>query len=370
MWLSKLSVILCSRNTGKSFLSAPYLATRSLLFPNHISYIVSNTAAQSAETMGKLESLAYGQIGSAMGLSSVFLENCVSANAKANPFSHGKDGTSVVLFNGSEVHSLPAVPENIRGYRSACTILDEAAFLSKELVNAVTPFAAQDADFITGKGLNLELYPHQMPNQNIFLSSASDIMSEMYTQYKTGFLEMLKGNTDFFVADLDWHISTAPFMNGQPMKPLVSPVVVETAYKTDPFKAEREYGNIWSGESGPDCLVTRATIQKISKAMYPEFESDRVHKYVIAFDPSAKIDSAVIGVGELFYNDERGLMMKIVNVQNLLEVLENGEKLVIQRPEQIEILKDIILDYNGPNIDYEGLDQVIVDSGGGGFEIS
>lgn len=370
MWVSRESIILCSRNTGKSFVCAPYIAARSLLFPNHKTYIVSNTSAQSAETMGKLESLAMGQIGSAVGLSNVFMENAKSANAKASPFTHGKEGSSVELFNGSEVHSLPAVPENIRGYRSSLTIIDEAAFVPKTLLDAVLPFASQNSNFITGKGLNTEIYPKQMPNQNIMLSSASDINSEMYAHYKEGFRQMLMGNRDFFVADLDWHISTAPFMNGKPMEPLVSPEVVEAAYKVDIFRAEREYGNIWSGENSKDCLVTRAALEKNSKPMYPVFENEGGRKYIIAMDPSAKIDSAVIGVAELFRDEDRGLMIKIVNCRNLLEVLANGEKMIIQRPEQIEILKKMICNYNNGTYTYDGIDQIIIDSGGGGFELS
>jgi len=369
LWMCRTGVILCSRNTGKSFVTAPYIAARSLLFPNHKTYIISNTSAQSAETFGKLRQLAEGAIGSAVGLSSVFLENCNSANSKSSPFTSGKEGCAVSLFNGSEVHSLPAAPENIRGYRSACTIFDEAAFMPKALFDAALPFASQNKDFVTGKGLNPELMPKSLPNQNILLSSASDINSEMYVQYREGFKQMLLGNPEYFVMDLDWHISTAPFMNGKPMPPLVAPEVVQAAYKTDIFRAEQEYGNIWSGESGPDCLVTRATLEKNSVPYYPVFKNEGGKLYCIAFDPAAKIDSSVIGVAEIYRDENKGLMMKIVNVRSLLEVLGNGEKMVIQRPEQIDILKEMICDYNDGSYDFDAIDQLIIDSGGGGFEV-
>ena len=370
LWMCRTGIVLCSRNTGKSFITAPYLAARSLLFPNHKAYIISNTAAQAAETMSKLEQLAHGAIGSAVGLSSVFLENCQSAHANADPFTHGKDGSHVVLFNGSEVTSLPSVPENVRGYRSQCTLMDESAFMPKALFDAVLPFASQNKDFITGKGIDTSIMPKQLPNQNIMLSSASDVNSEMYAQYKEGFIRMLMGDPEFFVCDFDYHISIAPNMNGKPMPPLVSPEIVEAAYKTDVFRAEREYGNIWSGESGPDCLVTRATIEKNSKPYYPVFAHEQNKTYAIAYDPASKVDSSVIAIGEYFRDPVKGLMLRIVNVRSLLEVLSNGEKLVMQRPEQIETLKRIIVDYNDGSANFNAIDQIMIDSGGGGFDSS
>lgn len=97
------SIILMSRNSGKSFLSAPYVMARSLLIPNHKSYIMGPTGGQSAETASKLEALATGNIASVIGVSTMFLENAVAANSKVSAFTHAKDGVHVGLFNGSEV---------------------------------------------------------------------------------------------------------------------------------------------------------------------------------------------------------------------------------------------------------------------------
>lgn len=65
------------------------------------------------------------------------------------------------------------------------------------------PFTAVSADFRTSKDLNPELYPKQIPNLNLFLSSASDTSCEMYRQYKEAFRQMMLGNTSYFVADLN-----------------------------------------------------------------------------------------------------------------------------------------------------------------------
>lgn len=107
--------------------------------------------------------------------------------------------------------------------------------------------------------------------------------------------------------------------------------------------------------------------------MYPIFENeDGTKKYIIAYDASTKLDNSIILVGELFKDEERGWMVRLVNCINLVEVLRNGEKAIIQKPEQIERLKDLILDYNKGALDYENIDMLILDSGagGGGFDIA
>ena len=365
---------LCGDNytvTHNSFFSAPFIMTRSLLIPNHITYVISVSGGQSSATFSKMEDLANNNIASAIGVSSVFLDNVKRPHTKASGFTHGKDGCHVELFNGSEVTSLNSVPEHARGARSNLNVYDEGAFIPKELYTATLPFTAVSADFRTSKGLNAEIYPQQIPNLNMILSSASDTTSEMYAQYREAFRQMLLGNTNYFVCDLDYHISTAPFLNGRPMKPLVSMDEVERMYNTQPYKAEREFANKWSADQGENVLVKRSTIEKNSCSYYPQFSNDTTQKFIISYDPSSRQDNSVILVGELIRDESKGLMLKLSYMKNLVERLANGQAAVIQKPEQVEILKDIMLDFNYGYLDYDGLDSIFIDAGagGGGFEI-
>lgn len=91
---------------------------RSLLIPNHKTYIMSVSGGQASGTFAKLEDLANNNIASVLGVSSVFLENVVRLNSKSSGFTHAKSGSHVELFNGSEVTSLNSVPDNLRGIRS------------------------------------------------------------------------------------------------------------------------------------------------------------------------------------------------------------------------------------------------------------
>ena len=63
--------------THNSFLSAPYVMTRSMLIPNHETYIMSVTGPQAQETFKKMESLAMGKIASIANTNTVFLNEIV-----------------------------------------------------------------------------------------------------------------------------------------------------------------------------------------------------------------------------------------------------------------------------------------------------
>lgn len=108
-------------------------------------------------------------------------------------------------------------------------------------VKALTkPFSVQDTNFVTGTGINGEIYPLQLPNKNLFLSSAEGIDSELYDQYKICFEKMLLGDPNYFVCDIDCSFSLHPMMNGKPMKPLVRQDEIDNAFATNPYKAQRE----------------------------------------------------------------------------------------------------------------------------------
>ena len=207
-----------------------------------------------------------------------------------------------------------------------------------------------------------------MPNQNILLSSAEGIDSELYDQYKLCYKKMLLGDPNYFVADISCEFSLHPFLNGVPIKPQLQQAVIDNAFATNPYKAQREYYNLFDLDGGEDVLVKRSTITKYSESYYPVFQNeDGTKKYIIAYDPATKLDNSVIAVAELFRDPERGLMAKFVNCVSLLEVLKNGEKMVMQKPEQVERLKDIIIDYNRGALDFENIDQILLDAGAGGY---
>lgn len=117
---SKSGTFLCGKNftvTHNSFMSAPLIMARSLLIPSHNTYIMGPTGSQAQETFSKMENLAKNNIASVVGVSSVFLDETVRVNSKADPFVHDKNSYHVELYNGSTVNTLNSVAKNIVGIR-------------------------------------------------------------------------------------------------------------------------------------------------------------------------------------------------------------------------------------------------------------
>lgn len=60
-------------------------------------------------------------------------------------------------------------------------------------------------------------------------------------------------------------------------------------------------------------------------------------------------------------------MVKIVNCENLIELLPSGEKAIIQKPQQIEMVKQMLVDYNRGALDYDNIELFQIDAGAGGL---
>ena len=128
--------------------------------------------------------------------------------------------------------------------------------------------------------------------------------------------------------------------------------------------------NRFDRDGGEDVFVKRSTILKNSYSYYPVYANDGTKTFGIFWDPASKLDNSFVLVAEIFHDDVRGWMAKIVNGVNLIETLPNGDKMVIQKPEQIEIVKQMLLDYNRGALDYDNILTIQFDSGarGGGFD--
>ena len=116
-WVPQVVVLLCSRATGKSYLGSILLMLRALLFPHNNCYIMAPAGNQAQETFTKMENIAKNNIASAVGITSVFLDETIKYNSKADPFTHNAQSYTVGLYNGSTINTLNSVAKNIVGIR-------------------------------------------------------------------------------------------------------------------------------------------------------------------------------------------------------------------------------------------------------------
>lgn len=120
----RFSVLLWSRQTGKSFTVSYYAILRALAYDNHRVLLVSPSERQSKELLEKVK----------YHVTSLKL-------AGVSYFEDTETFTLEARFpNGSKIVALPSKPETVRGY-SGDVILDEAAFFDKgfEVYQAVYP---------------------------------------------------------------------------------------------------------------------------------------------------------------------------------------------------------------------------------------
>ena len=369
-WTKQTVCLVCSRNTGKSFLASLYIMARAILFPGSKIWIMSATANQAQDTFKKLEDLAKHNINSVRGGNSIFLNEVVKNNANTDGFLHDKTNHSTELYNMSSIVTLVGKAESVIGKRSQLSVYDEAAIISEEFFARTEPFTAQSADFATGAGIDLGIYPQNIPNQNLYLSSAGSTSDHLYTVYRECAKRMMMGFDDCFVADISCEIPLHPTIDGKPYRPLFNKNEVERMMKSNPYRALREYYNLFDQMGGTDLVVTRDMVLRNEETYLPVFENNNPESiYGIFFDPALQADNAFVLIAEYFKDEEKGWKMRLINGINLLQTLSNGDKKPMRSTEQLEWIRQLMLDYNGKNDEYNKIHLYIDPGSGGGGRI-
>lgn len=360
-------------NGGKSTLSAPYAMTKMMLFPNFEAYILSTTSAQSQDTFLKMEKIAKRQIESFTGLTDIYFNEIVKSASNSDGFTHSPQGFKYELYNGSKITSLSGEENNIRGKRSNLNIYDESGWITENYAVTTGAFCLQNADFKLGKGLDMELLPKNIPNQLLFCSSASSVDSYFFSIYKEWSKMMFAGSKNHFVADLDCEVIINATNHGKKLYvPLLTIDKVDDAMRQNKDKALREYYNQFTVEGGNNQPIKRAEIIKNSTVRVPVLCNDtgENRRFVMAYDPARSYDNSVVTVGEIIYDEEVGYKLRIQNCVSLVDIGKK-KKTPMRTPEQVDHVKQMILDYNGKGFaDYENIDCLMIDSGSGGAGVN
>lgn len=364
------SLYLCGNNftvTHNSTLGAPFVMTKSLLIPNFQAYLLASDGSQSKELFQKIEKVTKKEIASFTGLTDVFHNELVKSASNTDGFTHNPNSFEYKVYNGSKVNTLNSIPDNLRSKRSNCNFYDEAGYIPDELFVATEPFTAQNSNFSLGGDVDVMTRPKQFPNQLIYASSASSIDTYFYKKYRDFSKRMFLGDKRYFVADIKDEVVMKATYNGKlyPVA-LLTQEVIDNAIRENPEKANREYKNIFSKEGGDNQIIKRASIIRNSKNYIPILYNDGNKKFIIAYDPARQYDNAIVSIGELYIDDVVGYKLRIVNIVSFADISKKKHT-PIRTPEQIEHVKQILLDYNGKNsADYENIEGLYIDSGAGG----
>jgi hypothetical protein len=214
---------------------------------------------------------------------------------------------------------------------------------------------------------DVTLRPIQFPNQRIYASSASSVDTYFFKKYKEFSKKMFAGDKNYFVADINDQIVMNATYNGliYPV-PLLTQQVIDDAIRENPEKGNREYKNIFSKEGGNGQIVKRATIIRNSEYRAPVLCNDGSRKFVIAYDPARSYDNSVSMIGEIYIDENVGYKMRICNGVSFVDVGKKN-KTPMRTPEQANLVRKMIVDYNGKmSADYENIEAILIDSGAGG----
>lgn len=114
-WTTKNILWCMSRSAGKTFLAVPFIMAKSMLIPNHSTYILAGTASQSQNLFLKLEKTAKKEIESLTGLTDIFANEIVRTNSLSDGFIHEQSQYKCSLYNGSTITSLSGAYDRNRG---------------------------------------------------------------------------------------------------------------------------------------------------------------------------------------------------------------------------------------------------------------
>lgn len=368
-WTKDFVLWLESRNAGKSTKLAIYSMLRSTLIPFHATYFLGNTGDQAKESFKKIEKISKKEIESFTGCTDIFFNELKKNGATSDGFVHNPASFTMQLFNGSEINTLNSDVTNIKGKRANLVCFDEAGWFSDELFVQAENFVNQDENFKLGGNIDITLEPKGFPRQLMYASSASDTSSEFYKKFKFFSEQMLMGDKKYFVCNYNIDMVMKAKYNGLPYPPLISKDKVDKAMGDNREKALRELYNKFSADTHEGQILTRREIMQHTKRTPPLLYNDTGNKlFILAWDSARLNDNSVIGIAEVYIEPEKGWCMKIANVVSLVDIATK-KKTPMRLPEQVKKFQDILLDYNGNDmqkLDYENIKAVICDSGSGG----
>ena len=372
----------CTRGYGKSTVIDLELMSKDMLFCNYWAYIASGSGSQAEQTFTTLEKLANDNIDTFAGSTGkIFKDEIKIKNAAGDGFSHSSNGFNYELYNGSQTTTLNSNIDRKRGYRGS-VVFDESGFLSEEMMNVYSAFAIVNKSMKTGKdasGRSIDpvrqrTFATDIPNQKFYISSASSTDTKFYALYRDFSKRQIMGDPDYCVLHIDCELAFKPTIRGEIITPLLSRSTVESEMRTNPEKARREYYCQFTTEAGADAIVKRGVITRNEEVRKPLHYNDTGKKrFGFFYDPARQYDNSIVLVAE-FYDfplpdGTTEQKARIVNCVNLIDV---GKKIKspMQTPDQIEYIKQMILDYDGGTDAYDNIVGIWIDAGSGGAGVN
>ena len=370
-WCKQFVIWLGSRGMGKDALSVIYYMAKMLLIPNYRVYISALSAGQSAESFKKLEDIALKRIPHFKSANDVFSAEIEKNGQNESGFVHDPKGHKFRLFNNSEMITLSSNLETARGKRGSVW-QNECGWQSAENINVIAKFTTTDSDFSTSTNKNQLISPPQMPLQLLYTTSASDVTFKIYELYKQFAMKMIEGDNNYFVCDIDANdIVNFSTIDGEPIKSHLSEELIKQSIEEDADLADRELFNKFRKGGGDKAVISMENLLHNSYVRKPElYNITGKDKFIFTFDPARNYDGSVLSIFKVIKDKQIGYKLECVNVISMVDRLSRN-KTPLPMPQQLKIIEQALLDYNGVNVpEYENILGFYIDAGSGGGGIS
>lgn len=369
-WYRPNVIWLECRGAGKTVKASLMHMAKMLLIPNWKQYVASNSLAQSIECFKKIEDIALNRIPSFKTLTDIFAEELYRTPNNETGFLHDPKGHSFRLFNDSELTTLSSNIVTNRGKRGSVHF-DECGWMDDETYAVLENFVNVDTNFKLGVEKQTHIDPRQIPLQLLYTSSASDVDSHYYQIFKTYSMKQLMGDPKYFVADLSaYTILNHSTVGGVSIKSHLTESQISKAIEDNPELAERELFNHFRKGGGNNAVVNMEVLVHNSEARLPlMFNDTGKKKFIFCYDPARNFDNSVLSIFQLLEDEEIGYYLRLENVISMVDV-DSRKKTPLPMTEQLKIIKEQMILYNGEKSpEWENI-EFWIDSGSGGGGIS
>lgn len=369
-WNTPFVLWVCSRGWGKSTVVDLMLMAKSYLNPFYTSYIAAGSSEQSIQTFQTLYKIANQSIESMTGLTDLFKQEVEVKNASGDGFVRNPAGNYVQLYNNSMIKTLNSNIDRRRGARANMVVFDETGWLSEEMLSVYAAFTIVNKDMKLGGNIDINTIntiPQDIPNQLFYVSSASSIDTPFYQKYRDFSKQMILGNKNYFVAEINCDVVIDGTVGGKVYPAsLLKRETVEAEMRNNPEKTAREYYCKFSDGGNLNSIIKRAWITRNSYVRAPILSNDTNQRRIcIFYDPARSSDNSIALITELREDPELGYMMDVINCISFVDIgLRKKTPMMYQ--DQIREIHDILLNYNGDALDYDNIEVFMADAGSGG----
>lgn len=358
------------RGAGKDTLAAVYYMTRLTLIPDYSLYISSNTYAQSVESFNKLRDIALKRIPSFASATDIFAREVDKTGSNSETGFLQAPTCKFRLYNNSKMEALSSNLEAIRGKRGAVWF-NETAWKTAEELAVVENYINVDTSFSTSTEKVRFYNPQQMPLQILYTSSVGDVTYPFFDKYKTFYKKMLVGNKNYFCFDINaYDILHHSSIDGEPIKAHLTEDQIKKSIEEDPDNADVELFNKFRKGGGQNAVVTMDELIRNSVAKKPLLYNDTgKRKFIFCYDPARNFDGSVLSIFEVINDKEVGYRLVLVNSISMVDQ-NTKNKTPLPMPAQLDIIKDLMIKYNGERAaEWENI-EFYIDAGSGGGGIS